>query len=403
MFLWLLSSLALAAPGYCPAPVGGAELLSAAAAAWEAGPGADAQALERARRQARLQALGSGTGLSVSGLSEQLPGKPELTEQTATVALTASLGRYGVAQRQAIDAQAALSQEELRLARWAYLEATLEAWLTWRTASLEEAHLLEYLHESDEALEPLRAGQRAGLVTRLELADLETELSRIQGELGGAQANASAAQAEIVGLLGGCAVRPDAALDAPDWAALIESAARHPSVALLRAEAGSAEAQGQRARSATPATLQAGLSARQVGDVELYRGPMLTLSVPLNGGGRASATQLEAQGASLRRRADWQTERVAAELEALQAAHRALEAQREALITYELGPLSERVDLMTEALEASQSDVSTLIRARRDLHEAEHRLLVIELALEASALRAGALLALLEEDPDATP
>jgi hypothetical protein len=388
--------VALGSPPASAAPLTWEELPARAAEAWAAGPGA-AWTAEVAGLEAAAAASPWGPSAVWVTAQQGLPGQNQLT---AAVDLPLrGPGPAASAARAAAGTRGAAGDAGARAFRAELQELWLQAWV----AREMDLHLGAYEAEVGAWLSPLEAAVGAGLAPALDLADLRAEFTTLQGERAAAVAAALQAEARLGARLG-AAVEADTRAShlhggAPPpaqnpWPALAGRGGEAPGARAAAADARAADADGRAIRAGRAPVAQLGVAVMDLspaGD----KGPMAYagLSLPLASGARADQAEASGRAEAARARARWAAAAFEAEVTAEAAAW---EAERARLARLEAGAfaaLEARAQALEAAFAARQVPAARLIRARRDLHEAEHEMIVILAALRHSEARASALAA----------
>ena len=389
----LIYTALLAPPGAgCPPePIEAQTVVGVAAQRWDAGAAWSAVRAGRTDSRdavpGRLQALQFGIAPEF-----QLTDTP--AEYTANAALTVSLGTQQSARRAAFSALYDAQEAQLRAARWQFVEGAIDAFLEWQSAELERRHLAEYMAEAKGALRPLQDAP-AGALAKTDLADLSAEVAQIDLEVLENQRRVQGAQAHVQALIGRCPLAIDdgqgAEQPGPEnpWRAVEALGAVFPQVEALNQQSKALQAQAAALEAANPWQLQVGIAGRTVAGESQGIGPSLALVIPLAGSG-AGAAAARAGGHVADSRARWLSERAQAQLGADATRYDSLKASYDLLSTAYLTPMLRRTELLEQAFGAAQITLDRLLRARRQLHEAEHEQLRLRQALAREHLKARA-------------
>lgn len=324
-------------------------------------------------------------------------------EYIGAATLAVELGSLSEARRGAIHADWQALESELLVERWRFVDEVQDAYLAWRGHELERGHLEVYLSEANEELEPIRQAQGRQLISKLDLADMEAEVAWIRAELAEAGRRSRLAAARLEALLGvQCPLElPRATHDAPDkanpWSALVSRAQAFPEVRVYEARRAALEARAHVHEVAHPMLLEIGVGARTVAFHENFLGPVLGLTLPLQHPEGPDAALARAEAEAQKSAAEWVAVRIRSELEAEASNFDVLVQGYFELLDGYVRPLEERAALMSEAFKASQVEIDRVIRARRELHEAEHQLILHRAEIDARRLKAGAIQKLLEQ------
>ena len=385
------------------------------------------ESIHRAARQVYAQGPGEGADALVGGMKDaagavpgrvrsigadvapefQTDGRSQLNEYQASVSLGVSLGKLGRRQRDVWSGRAETERAQADRRRAEWLFEMQSAYIDWWVAELERRHLAEYLTEVRSEFEPLRKATERKQITRLDLADFEVELGRIKAERSQARRRAEFARAEVRRMLGGsCELAAPSeqpselehAAEENPWRPLLERVDQFPRVQAVLAQRRQALREARASRSENAAELSVGVGARSVGFDEYWAIPTVGLSVPI---GNDSAPQAEAaagRAASLSIEHRWEITQLRGELRAAAERWEATRtARRDFMETY-VEPLRKRVELFQSALDTGRIELQRLIRAHRDLHEAEHSLLNLRADLMARTLKAKALSQVIQQD-----
>jgi outer membrane protein TolC len=397
----LVARPAAAAP--TPEPLQWEALPAVAQQAWATGPGQlPAATAEGAAAAARRPARGPSALWATT--QQGLPGQDQ-----GTVAVDLPL-RLGLAEGRRLDGAATAASAEAEAGEADFEAAVIGAWLEAWAAREELLHLEELQVEAAARLAPLRAAGGAGLLSAADLADLEAEQTLIALDRATAAAAAAQAEAALSGLLG----RPvTAALAAPHlhdrplpatnpWPALAARADQAPAVRAAVAEGAAAAAAARALRAEGLPTLALGAMTVDTSAAPgAAQAPMLYagLSLPLRTGRQAAGAAARAQAAGWEGEARWRTAALAAAIDGEARLWDEGAARAAALERERIAPLAARVARLEDAVRAGQATADRLLRARRDLHEAEHERLRVHAALLASEARASALSARLGAGP----
>ncbi len=413
----------------CPvdAPLAPNTVTQAAHQAYAQGQQQAHQALVEGWRRARASVPGRLRSLDATVVPElSTDGDASLNEYTADVALTLGLGQLAEARREHVEALGEQAQAEADHSRWEYVFAVQEAYLDWWIAALEVEHLSEYVEEAAADIEPFEAALKRERVAALDVADMRAEVARVRAELLEARQRAGRLQARLSELLGGrCRMAPveprhqmvdqeaeqeaeqmDAALPSENpWEAVSERVEEFPVVAKLEARRERALAGSREAAAQAPWELSAGVGMRSVGFEEYWALGVVGLSIPLGNPAAPEADRLQAEAIAARAEGEWQIRQLRAGLQARADHFEATVETYEALRTEYLGPLEERQAMLDDAVDSGRVNSERVIRARRDLHEAHHKLLMLRTQLHTDLMRAGAMHQWLttDENPEESP
>ncbi|MFW6057974.1 MAG: TolC family protein [Persicimonas sp.] len=421
----------------CPvdAPLAPSTVTPAAHQAYAEGQQQAHQALVEGWRRARASVPGRLRSLDATAVPElSTDGDAALNEYTADVVLTLELGQLAEARREHVEALGEQARAEADHSRWEYVFAVQEAYLDWWIAALEVEHLSEYAEEAAADIEPFEAALERERVAALDVADMRAEVARVRAELLEARQRTGRAEARLSELLGGrcrmASVEPrhqmaeqpadqpadqpaeqeaeqmDAALPSDNpWEAVSERVEEFPAVAKLEARRERALAGSREAAAQAPWELSAGLGMRSVGFEEHWVLGVVGLSIPLGNPAAPEADRLQAEAIAARAEGEWQIRQLRAGLQARADQFEATVEIYEALRTEYLGPLDERQAMLDDAVDSGRVNSERVIRARRDLHEAHHKLLMLRTQLHTDQMRAGAMHQWLTtyENPEESP
>ncbi|QDG49767.1 hypothetical protein FIV42_03145 [Persicimonas caeni] len=377
---------------------------------YEAGPQRAHKALVEGMAQARQSVPGRVRSLDINVVPEfSTSGASELNEYTADVALTVELGRLAELRREQYAALGDEARAQVEQHRWEYVFAVQSAYLDWWTYALEAAHLDAYVDEASADLDPLRDALEKQQIAAIDVADMEAELARIRAERLEARQRANAASAELARLLGGrCELasvevehKPSKNVAASNpWKALASKVDQFPSVKALQARQKSALAGAEAARAQAPWELSVGAGMRSVGFDEYWAQGVIGLSIPLGNPAAPEADELQAAAIAARAESDWQLEQLRAGLAARADRYSAAVSTFESLNDDYLAPLEKRQKMLDAAVDRGRVSVDRVIRARRDLHEAYHKLLMLRAQIQTNHMRAEAMQRWLADDQD---
>lgn len=377
-------------------------LTSIALAVWDQ-RWAERRQVTRAGQNAAIEAVpGRVQSLNISLAPEiSLEGATETNEYIGAATIALEIGNLAEARRASIGAEWRLFEAELAAERWSYVDQIQNTYLTWRKHELERAHLESYLGEANAELEPIRQAQDRQLISQLDLADLEAEIGWIDAELSEAARRAKLARARLEALLGArCELGPVSAnLEKPTrqnpWTPLVSLAESFPEIRAYEIRRQALQAQARAHEEADPTVFEVGIGARSIGLEETYIGPILAFTFPFQNTETSDAELARARAQSAGNAGQWASMRVRDEIRAEASNFDILLDEYFQLRERYVSPLEDRVKLMTRAFKASQVEIDRLIRSRRELHEAEHRLIVQRAEIDARHLKADAIRKLL--------
>lgn len=358
--------------------------------AWTSGGGASsAAASEGLRRAGRVSGptLTASTGVRLGSA----------TNQEATASLGVPLG-LGLRDRSAFRAEASWIEAQDAVERGVFVDEVVVAWSQWWTTHELLEHLGEWSAELDASEAVVQQAADEGFVSPLDAADFAAERLTVRAELAALQAEERRARALLASRFG-----LDTALDAgsvrledwpvasisADWQALADAVERAPVVVAAEQSAAAEQARARQASTWRP-ELEVGV-AQADGTGQWETLGFVGVQAPLAAPGRADARAARGRAEAERRRADWlQTQQRGAWL--AEAAAFTAAQQRAAQLNEEVvGPLTRRVELLETAFAAGQVPAHRLLRARRELHEAEHARLLLVADLLLSSTRAQAV------------
>ncbi len=388
MLLLLLAPFAFAGD---PDPVSWDALSTLTAEVWTAGPGAPAGLQADGLESAARRPVRGPT----SAWAEIQHGVP--SQEQLTVAVDVPL-RLGLAESRASRDHASAVRAEASADRMDWTELVQEAWLDGWADRENALHLGEYAEELATWIAPLESAAEAGLVARLDVAELQVERARVLAEQAASEESAAAADARLSALLGrSVSVDPaDEALhglalpEVSPWLQILDHVSLHPSIAAAKAEARAARSDLRALQAdALPLLSIGGMTVQTNGNTTplLYAG----VSVPLRTERAAQQARARAAASAWTAEAQWQHAQVQARVEAEQARWEAARRRMEALDERLLAPLEARQEATLAAFQQGLIPASHLVLARRDLHEAEHEKILVLVSLLASQARARAL------------
>lgn len=358
--------------------------------------------LAAGRDVAQDAAPGRVHGLNLSLTPEfSMDGGSESHEYMGAATIAVELGNLAAARKTAIGAEWQAMDDALVIERWTFVDEVQNAYLLWRSNELERGHLEAYFAEANAELDPIRAARDRQLISRLDLADLEAEVAWIRAELADATRSAKLARSRLEALLGvRCELAAVPAIhNEPDkenpWKPLVAQAESFPEVKAYRSRREALEARATANDAANPMILELGVGARTVGFDANFLGPVLAITLPFQRTEAADAALARAQAQAEASAGEWAAVRIRAELDAEAANFDVLVQEYFNLREGYVAPLEARAELMHEAFKASQVQVDRLIRARRELHEAEHKLILHRADIDARRLKASAIQKLL--------
>lgn len=356
------------------------------------------RAFKEGRESAKDSTPGRVQSLTVSVAPEfSLEGVTDANEYLGAATLAIELGNLAESRRRAIDAEWTALDAELDVERWAFVDEVQNAYLTWRQHELERTHLEAYLAEANKELEPIRAARDRQLISRLDLADLNAEVAWISAELADATRRSKLAQTRLNSLLGvECPLAPvPATHEPPDrenpWHSLSKRAEAFPEIRAYDARRATLEARAEAHEAANPWLLEVGVGARSVGFDENFLGPVLGLTIPMQATEASDAAVARAEARAMNSAGEWAAVRIRSELVAEASNFDVLVEGYFVLVKNYVEPLKARAQLMDEAFKASHIEIDRLIRARRELHEAEHKLILHRAEIDARRLKANAV------------
>ncbi len=363
---------------------------------------AERERATRAGHEAAQDAVpGRFRSLSAS-IAPEISLEGEANEYLGAATIAIELGDRAEATRMAIGAEWSVVEAEFSIERWRYVDQVQDTYLIWRKHELERGHLENYLVEANAELEPIRAARDRQLISRLDLADLEAEVAWIGAELTEAKRRARLAKSRLEALLGvECELAPvPATHEEPrrnnPWTPLLSAVESFPEVQAFDLRRQALEAQARAHEAALPIVLDVGVGARSVDFKANFLGPVLALDFPFQKAEASDAELARARAVSQASAGEWAALRIRAELEAEVSNFEVLVDEYFELKERYVVPLEARVELMNKAFEASQVEIYRLIQARRELHEAEHKLILQRAEIDARRLKANAIQKLLQ-------
>jgi hypothetical protein len=364
------------------------EVPSEVVAAWDEGAGAAAAAREAAAADAGAGAVAASWDLIVQS-QRGYPGQDQL--------LLAAEGplALGPAGEVAWRATAARRSADGDWARWSYVDEAVDRFVAWAEAEALLGHLADWASASQADLQRGRLAAAEGLLSAVSLDDLEAELALVQAERASWSAVAAARAGAWRAWVGPRAVDP-ALLGPPPsddpWAGFVGAS---PEAAASSATSSESAAAGRAlSRSAAP---RAQVGALFVGTGEGWA-PLAWggLTVPLGHPDRAEARDARGRAAAEALEATAAADRWSRALAGQSEAFVAERARHQLLVEEVIRPLTSRLTRLEEAFLGGHVTADRVVRARRELHEAEHEAVASELALRAHRLRAAAWSACVE-------
>ncbi|MGM0557103.1 MAG: TolC family protein [Myxococcota bacterium] len=336
-------------------------------------------------------------------------GQSAINEYIADATLTIQLGQLQRQRHARFEAEERAIHAEARADKSSYVYSVQEAFVVWRAAALERRHLEDFLVEATEELEPVRKAHERDLVTDLDLADLESETARLRAELTDARRASEFARATLLARLGrDCAltevdtepldIEEMPSLDSRDnpWRDAIEKVEALPAVQARRARTEAMRAEASVLTASEPLEMSVGGGFRSVGFEENFLIGTLGFALPLARPGSMESALRSSEASAADHEIDWMIQRSRAELRARADRYEALLASYARYSDELLESMRQRVELAEQALVKGHIEMDRLIRARRDLHEAFHRVVSLYTEIKAHHLRADALEAWLE-------
>lgn len=311
---------------------------------------------------------------------------------------TMNLGDTPATTRAMWDAAARASESARDAARARFVLEAERSFIDWNAAALVEEHLQEDVDAYRAEVEAFDAALEAHAISRLDHLDLQADLARLEMELLDAQQDAADARAALIALLGRD-ILPDVSrldqlpgrFDNP-WETLAGRATGHPELQAMESRAEALRAQAEQS-ALNPAQLGFGPVLHVENSGFTWVSASVQLTIPLQNTGLAQSIQMHAAADSLDMERNGRSLAWEAFVQGEAERYATLLAHYEALDSEIISLLSERADLVREAVESGQSTVERLIRARRELHEAEHH----RILLAAQVYRSQALAARLSE------
>ncbi len=370
---------------------------SVAETVWEARWSQRADSTRAGMKAARDAVPGRVQSMNIAFAPEISLEDTAASEYSSAATIAIALGDLADARRDVITAEGRAFEANLAAARWLFVEEVQDQFLVWQRHELERQHLHEYLVESNAELDPIRQAQQRSLVSKLDVADLEAEVAWIRAELAESTRRVALARSRFMALLGAdCELAPVAVEHSNlqttnPWTALASEANAFPEVQAFEARSHALRQRAVAHQAANPLTLEVGVGVRTVGFDGTYLGPVLALTFPFQSTEATEAVLANAQAASEANAGEWAAIRIRSELTAEADNFKALLEEYSKLQTGYVGALSSRAKLMDEAFKASQVEIDRVIRARRDLHEAEHKLILLRAEIDARRLKATAI------------
>lgn len=314
---------------------------------------------------------------------------------------TLNLGSTPETTRTMWEAAARASGDQRRAERARFVLEAEQTFIDWNAAALVAEHLEEDLDAYRSEVEAFDAALRAHAISRLDHLDLRADVARLEMELLDAQQDAADARAALISLLGRD-VTPDATglVEVPaelanPWTTLAGRAAGHPDVQAMESRADQLRAQAEQS-ALNPAQLGFGPVLHVENSGFTWLAASIQLTVPLQNTGLSQSIQTHAAADSVETERDGRIRAWDAFIDGQTERYETLLEHYEALDTEIISLLSERANVVLEAVENGQSTVERLIRARRELHEAEHHRILLAAQVYRSHALAQRLSELLE-------
>lgn len=308
------------------------------------------------------------------------------------------------AQRAWEQADSAL-QHQNHADRWLFVTEAERRFAQWWAKQAIASHLQEDLLNVQNQIERWRQQLKPWL-TELDLLDLDAETARLSAEVAEALLDAQHAESafrehmtiEVRMIL---QEEPDASLQRAGqhnpWLPLLSTAHNLPEVRALHAQAATHHARSQTHKRQN-LELGIGARARFTPRHNVLLNPLISLEIPLAPSNPEEAAIESAEAVALQAKAQWKAQTLRAWLQS-EADHHNTLVQALALLNQDaIGQLQIRVDRLTQAFEAQHVDVRRVFWALRDLHEVEHKALLLQAELAASETAAAGLQLLLHED-----
>jgi hypothetical protein len=389
----------------------GPELVVHALARWEALRPGRGSLLHDGRDLALQQTGGRWTEAVIMPVPAVSPSGPFPGPADSYLTLMARWEARRTAPRReaAIEAWAATLRTDQDVSRAAFVVALTDLWLQAALHRAEATHLAGDHALLASTLEAWTVGAGRGFLDRTEEAELRAELGRLEAE----RLRCLTDEADLLTLLQadlgtlpevpgvfpyelGLSADQVLALDDP-WARLLARMDRDPAFRARAARADLLQAEAARLAASRPAVVGWGTEVHQLWGGIFQAGLLVEVTLPIARRHRADAAQVEAEGLSLRLEAEAEQVRRRAHLEAERSRWRLRMEEVQQLEEALLGALRSRVEAWESRAGAQRGDTRALVAALRDLHEAEHVLLLQYL----EALRTWARAAVMADTLDA--
>lgn len=283
--------------------------------------------------------------------------------------------------------------------RFDFAMQVVQHWLAlWQATSLT-THLQQDLREFESMVTVWMGQDPEGFVTTADRAELQTELARIQFELGEARWAVTAAEQQLRAVLQSDDLPrvddfpdlADAAEAIDPWGMMAERIDDHPAFVQQRAQSEAMAAAARLAWNGNPTIVGLGTEIHDSWMGQFYVAAVLEVTVPLSRRHRVAASvDLAAAERAV------QDVRVAREVLLSQLrAERTMWVERshhlaELQATW-INPLKQRVDVWQQRALSGLPDFPAYVAAQRALHEAEHALYAEELTSAAQYFYAAAM------------
>ena len=316
------------------------------------------------------------------------------SEQNLGVGLSLLLGPLPQKMRALVEAQLDREHAMLALARWHHAMLIQDAYKLWWLKAQSLIHLREDLIAAQLAMQPIQRAADQSELAALDLLDLQVELGRLLQELAALELQTQSALGELTALLDLASWEPvlgelpDHALEENPWRDAHTLLRGHPTLQALKQERAILLARADVEAHQAPMTLQTDLAYTPLGWQRTWLTWQVGIVIPLSNPGKAEAARLSAQAAGVNATLVMTQRQLERELKARAASYETIYLQLQQLNKNQINPLRDRQARLDEALKANEVTLVRVLRARRELHEAEHLERELRLSLHAERLAA---------------
>jgi hypothetical protein len=396
-----LPASAQTTPGTPDALVGWSDIVGRALATWEQRNGENVSRHQQAVRDAGDWQGGRWTDaliMPVPGFGIR-PDSPGSGDNYVTAVFRMEARNLAPQRGAALDAVVGSIAGNADRARFDFAMQVVQQWLVlWQATSLT-AHLEEDLAEFASMVTDWTSQDPGGFVTTADRVELETELARIQFELGEARWELTAAQRQLEATLqtretpdvDGFPDIADPATAMDPWGLLASEVDDHPILAEQNAQSAALAAAARLAWNSNPTIIGFGTEIHDSWMGQFYAAALLEITVPLARRHRAGAATDLAEAERMQQDVRVVRNALVAQLQAdhdlwVERSQHLSDLQR----TW-IAPLRERVMVWQERAISGLPDFPAYVAAQRALHEAEHALYIEELASSARYFYAAAM------------